>query len=50
MAQSRHVLIKLISGGLMLASVLIEEPYSPVFIDMSHDSPCAFEVYLVIYF
>lgn len=50
MAQSRHVLIKLVSGGFMLATVLVKDPNRAIFIDSNHDSPCTFVGDLIIYF
>ena len=50
MAQSRHVLIKLISGGFMLATIFVYNPHSAIFIYIRYDSPCAVEDDLLIYF
>lgn len=50
MAQSRHVLIKLISGGFMLATILVYNPHSAILIYIRYDSPCAVEDDLLIYF
>ena len=50
MAQSRHVLIKLISGGFMLATILVYNPHSAILIYIRYDSPCAVKVYFLIYF
>ena len=50
MAQSRHVLIKLIGGDLMLTTVFICNPHSAVLFDSDNNSPCTFEGDLLIYF